>query len=72
MEPVPLDMTAKMNTLKASKIGIVSIGFNKPDTARYLWLYIYDANIMATRINCPSIKSKENEPSDCSSMHKEL
>jgi protoporphyrinogen oxidase len=72
MEPAPLDLVAKVNTLKASKISIVSIGLNKPDIAKYLWFYIYDEDIMAARVNCPGVKSKDNVPPGCSSMQFEI
>jgi protoporphyrinogen oxidase len=72
MEPAPLDIKAKAKELTASKISIVSIGFNKPDIAKYLWFYIYDEDIMAARVNCPSIKSKDNVPLGCSSMQFEI
>jgi protoporphyrinogen oxidase len=72
MEPAPLDIKAKAEKLKASKISIVSIGFNKPDIAKYLWFYIYDKGIMAARVNCPGIKSRDNVPPGCSSMQFEI
>jgi protoporphyrinogen oxidase len=37
-----------------------------------LWFYIYDEDIMAARVNSPSIKSKENVPPGCSSMQFEI
>jgi protoporphyrinogen oxidase len=72
MEPVPSDIKVKAEKLKASKISIVSIGFNKPDIAKYLWFYIYDEDIMAARVNCPGLKSRENVPPGCSSMQFEI
>jgi protoporphyrinogen oxidase len=71
-EQVPSEIRLKSETLKASKISLVSLGFNKPDISKYLWFYIYDEDIMAARVNCPSIKSKENTPSGCSSMQFEI
>jgi protoporphyrinogen oxidase len=71
-ESVPSDIVIKADNLKASKISIVSIGFNKPDISKFLWFYIYDEDIMAARVNCPSVKSKENAPVDCSSMQFEI
>jgi protoporphyrinogen oxidase len=72
MEPVPSDLRRKAKKLKASKISLVSIGFNKPDIPKYLWFYIYDEQIMAARANSPSIKSKDNVPPGCSSMQFEI
>jgi protoporphyrinogen oxidase len=72
IEPVPSDLIDKAENLKASKISLISIGFNKPDIPKRLWFYIYDEDIMAARVNCPSVKSKDNAPSGCSSMQFEI
>ncbi|MHB9294274.1 hypothetical protein Holit_03400 [Hollandina sp. SP2] len=72
MDPMPQNLREKAEKLKASKISIVSIGFNKPDIAKYLWFYIYDDDILAARVNCPSVKSKGNAPLGCSSMQFEI
>jgi protoporphyrinogen oxidase len=72
MEPSPSDFGIKLDNLKASKISVISIGFNKPDIPKHLWFYIYDEDIMAARVNSPSIKSKENVPPGCSSMQFEI
>jgi protoporphyrinogen oxidase len=72
IEKMPFKIKEKAEKLKASKISLASIGFNKPDIPRYLWFYIYDEDIMAARVNSPSIKSKKNVPSGCSSMQFEI
>jgi protoporphyrinogen oxidase len=69
---LPSDLIMKVKNMKASKISIVSIGFNKPDISKYLWFYVYDEDIMAARVNCPNIKSKDNVPAGCSSMQFEI
>lgn len=58
--------------LSYSKISIVSVGFNRPDIARYLWMYVYDDDILTARINSPSIKSPHNAPTGCSSLQFEI
>lgn len=58
--------------LKASKISLVSIGFNKPDIIKWLWFYVYDEDIMAARVNSPSVKSIDNAPEGCSSLQFEI
>lgn len=58
--------------LKASKISLVSVGFNRQDIPRCLWFYIYDRDIMAARVNSPSMKSKNNAPENCSSLQFEI
>ncbi len=58
--------------LMYTKISIVSVGFNKPNIPKYLWMYVYDKDIMAARINSPSIKSPYNVPNGCSSIQFEI
>jgi protoporphyrinogen oxidase len=72
IEKVPSEIRKKANNLKATKISLVSIGFKKPDISKYLWFYIYDEDIMASRVNSPSIKSKGNVPEGTSSMQFEI
>jgi protoporphyrinogen oxidase len=72
IEKVPPKIREKAKKIKASKINLVSIGFKKPNIAKYLWFYIYDEDIMAARVNSPSIKSQENAPAECSSMQFEI
>jgi protoporphyrinogen oxidase len=72
MDPLPSELSVKAEKLKASKISLVSIGFNKPNVAKHLWFYIYDEDIMAARVNCPGIKSSNNAPFGCSSMQFEI
>lgn len=55
-----------------TKISIVSVAFKKSDIPKYLWMYVYDPDIMAARINSPSMKSKYNAPEGYSSMQFEI
>ena len=50
----------------------VSLGFNKPDIAKYLWFYIYDEDIPPARVYSPSLKSPDNAPQGCSSLQAEI
>ena len=72
MDNVPSEITGLSAKLKASKISIVSVGFNRPDIPRWLWFYIYDQDILAARVNSPSMKSPANAPSGCSSLQFEI
>jgi protoporphyrinogen oxidase len=72
IENAPAEIRDKAGKLKASKISLVSIGFNKPGIAKFLWFYIYDEDIMAARVNSPGIKSPQNVPNGCSSMQFEI
>lgn len=50
----------------------VSLGFNHPDIAKYLWFYIYDEDILASRVYSPNLKSPDNVPNGCSSLQAEI
>ena len=69
---VPQNIANSASRLVATKVSLVSIGFNKPDIARWLWFYIYDTDIMAARVNSPSKKSADNAPEGCSSLQFEI
>lgn len=50
----------------------ISLGFNRPDIAKYLWFYIYDEDILSARVYSPSLKSSDNAPIGCSSLQAEV
>ena len=50
----------------------VSLGFNRPDVAKYLWFYIYDQDILSARVYSPSLKSSDNVPEGFSSLQAEI
>ncbi|QKF81096.1 protoporphyrinogen/coproporphyrinogen oxidase [Halarcobacter ebronensis] len=58
--------------LKYTSIALVSIGLRKPNIPKYLWFYIYDEDILASRCYSPSIKSSNNVPVGCSSFQFEI
>ena len=68
----PADLLVQAAQLEATKISLVSVGFNKPDVPKYLWFYIYDEDIWAARVNSPSMKSIQNVPEGCSSLQFEI
>ncbi|MBR3631540.1 MAG: FAD-dependent oxidoreductase [Elusimicrobiaceae bacterium] len=51
---------------------MVSLGFKRPDVAKYLWFYIYDEDILPARVYSPSMKSPDNVPDGCSSLQAEI
>lgn len=51
---------------------MVSLGFNRPDVAKYLWFYIYDEDILPARVYSPNLKSSDNVPNNCSSLQAEI
>ena len=72
MTDVPDEIRRLADTLFATSIDIVSIGFRKPDVSPSLWFYIYDTDILASRASSPSIKSPHNAPEGCSSLQFEI
>lgn len=50
----------------------VSLGFNRPDVAKYLWFYIYDEDVPPARVYSPNLKSPDNVPEGCSSLQAEI
>ncbi|WP_411034591.1 protoporphyrinogen/coproporphyrinogen oxidase [Shinella sp. BYT-45] len=72
MTDVPDDIRRLADTLFATSIDIVSIGFRKPNVSPSLWFYIYDTDILASRAYSPSIKSAHNAPEGCSSLQFEI
>ena len=50
----------------------VSLGFNRPDVAKYLWFYIYDEDVPPARVYSPNLKSPDNVPAGCSSLQAEV
>lgn len=50
----------------------VSLGFNRPDVAKYLWFYIYDEDVLPARVYSPNLKSPDNAPDGCSSLQAEI
>ncbi|MBP3848058.1 NAD(P)-binding protein [bacterium] len=51
---------------------MVSLGFRRLDVAKHLWFYIYDEDILASRVYSPSMKSADNVPKGCSSLQAEI
>ena len=51
---------------------MVSLGFKRPDVPKHLWFYIYDEDILASRVYSPSMKSLDNVPNGCSSLQVEI
>ena len=50
----------------------ISLGFNRPDVAKYLWFYIYDMDVPPARVYSPNLKSPDNVPEGCSSIQAEV
>lgn len=72
LEEVPSEIMSAANNLMHTCGYMVSLGFNKPDIAKYLWFYIYDEDILSSRVYSPSLKSPDNAPEECSSLQAEI
>lgn len=72
LENVPLEIKKAAENLKFTSGYMVSLGFNKPDIAKYLWFYIYDEDILSSRVYSPNLKSSDNVPVGCSSLQAEI
>ncbi|MBQ9150398.1 FAD-dependent oxidoreductase [bacterium] len=68
----PENVKEAANNLHHTSGYMVSLGFNRADIAKHLWFYIYDKDILASRVYSPSLKSKDNVPNGCSSLQAEI
>jgi protoporphyrinogen oxidase len=72
INPIPPNVLAASEKLNYTSGYLISLGFNKPEIASKLWFYIYDNDIMPSRVYSPSLKSQDNAPNGCSSIQAEL
>ena len=69
---LPIEVLEASKKLNFTSGYLVSLGFNKPDVMKKLWFYVYDKEILASRVYSPSIKSLDNAPKGCSSLQAEI
>ena len=50
----------------------ISVALRTKNIPPYLWWYIYDKDILASRVHSPSLKSPDNAPDGCSSLQFEV
>jgi protoporphyrinogen oxidase len=72
MPNAPEAVRADAETLFATSVDLISIGFNRPQVSPTLWFYIYDREIWAARGYAPSWKAESNAPPGCSSLQFEI
>ena len=72
LDNVPQDVKSAAENLMFTSGYMVSLGFNRPDVAKYLWFYIYDEDILTARVYSPNLKSPDNVPEGCSSLQAEI
>jgi len=68
---LPTDVSDAAQSLKATSIDLISVAFNTVINTD-LWFYIYDEDILASRVHSPSLKSPSNAPKNCSSLQFEF
>ena len=68
----PPPIKRAIEKLRWTKGYMVSIGFNKIINTKGLWNYIYDEEILASRIYFPHLKTPKNVPSGKSSLQAEI
>lgn len=72
IENIPNNVLDAITKLRYTSAIIVSMGFNVPKITDHLWFYIYNLDILASRIHSPSLKSPNNAPSGFSSLQSEI
>lgn len=72
LDEVPENVKAAAKNLMNTCGYMVSLGFKRPDVAKHLWFYIYDEDILSSRVYSPSMKSPDNVPEGCSSLQAEI
>ena len=72
IEGCPIEVKEAGQALHNTCGYMVSLGFKRPDVAKHLWFYIYDEDIISSRVYSPSLKSPDNVPEGCSSLQAEI
>ena len=72
IDVIPADIKKAGEDLMHTSGYMVSLGFKRPDVAKHLWFYIYDEDILASRVYSPNLKSPDNAPEGCSSLQAEI
>ena len=68
IDNAPRAVKEKAAALWATSVALVSLGFNCQEAGEHLWFYIYDRDILPSRVHAPYRKSPDNAPEGCSSL----
>ena len=60
------------DSLQATSMALISVGYNKAFDFPTNWFYVYDEDIPFARVHSPSRKSPDNVPPNCSSLQFEI
>lgn len=69
---VPENVKLAASRLKWTNLSIVSVALNKQYVSDYIWDYVYDEDIIVSRINKPGMHSSHNTPPGKSSFQFEI
>ena len=69
---VPEKVKRISDRLQWTKVCIVSIGLSQISSLKEIWTYIYDDDILASRVYAPNLKSPDNCPKGHSSLQYEI
>ncbi len=72
LEGSPVTVKEAAESLWATSVALVSLGFSCPQAGDYLWFYIYDREILPARVHAPYRKSPDNAPAGHSSLQFEI
>ena len=68
IKEIPNDILHASQELSYTSGQLVSLGLMFADIPKHLWYYIYDKDIIPSRVYSPSIKSEDNVPAGGSSL----
>lgn len=69
---VPGEVKEEAQSLWATSVALVSLGLKKKSASEHLWFYVYDEEILASRVHAPNLKSPDNVPEGMSSLQFEV
>lgn len=68
----PVDILSAADKLECTSGYHISVGLKTKNIPPYIWWYIYDEDILASRVYSPSLKSEDNALQGCSSIQLEV
>ncbi len=72
MDSVPTSVREAAESLWATSVALISLGFDLPQAGDHLWFYIYDRDIFPSRVHAPYRKASDNAPTGHSSLQFEI
>lgn len=72
IKDVPSEVTRQCSRLEFTSGYYICVAFKSSEIPQHLWWYIYDDDILASRVSSPSLQSPLNAPDGCSSIQIEV